>query len=157
MKFKKLKPYLVSILIALAVGLLSGIVTYRGMPAYEQLLKPPLTPPSVVFSIVWPILFVLMGISAAMIWKSTDERRGNAIIIYAFQLLFNAVWSMLFFGFEAYLLSFIWIVLLWFLILLMIISFYRIRPIAGLLQIPYLIWVTFAGYLNFMIWMLNRR
>lgn len=156
MKFNKLKPYLVSILIALAVGFLSGIVTFRGMPAYEQLIKPPLTPPSVVFSIVWPILYILMGISAAMIWKSTDDNRGEALSIYALQLVFNAIWSVLFFGFETYFFSFIWLVLLWFTILLMIVSFYRIRPVAGVLQIPYLLWVTFAAYLNYAIWQLNR-
>jgi len=156
MKFKKLRPYIVSILIALAVGLLSGIATNRGMPIYEHLIKPPLTPPSIVFPIVWTILYILMGISAAMVWNSTDEKRGTALSIYALQLVFNAIWSILFFSFEAYLFAFFWLVLLWLLIIMMIISFYRIRPIAGLLQIPYLLWVTFAGYLNFMIWQLNR-
>ncbi|PKM72787.1 MAG: tryptophan-rich sensory protein [Firmicutes bacterium HGW-Firmicutes-16] len=156
MIFKKLRPYIISILIALAVGVLSGIATNSGMPIYERLIKPPLTPPSAVFPIVWPILYILMGIGAAIIWESTDKKCGTALSIYAFQLVFNAIWSVLFFGFEAYLLSFIWLILLWLLIIMMIISFYRIRPIAGLLQIPYLLWVTFAGYLNFMIWQLNR-
>ena len=156
MKLKKYKPYILSILITLAIGLLAGIVTYRGMPAYEQLIKPPLTPPSAAFPIVWTILYILMGISAAMIWESTDRNRDNALSIYVLQLLFNAIWSVLFFGFKSYLFSFIWLVLLWFMILIMIIRFYRIKPLAGLIQIPYLLWVTFAGYLNFMVWQLNR-
>lgn len=156
MKIKKLMPYVISIFIALVIAFLSGIVTARGMPTYEQLIKPPLNPPSIVFAIVWPILYILMGIGAAKIWKSTDEKRETALSIYAFQLTFNAIWSIFFFGFGTYLLSFIWLVLLWILILMMIVSFFRIKPIAGLLQIPYLLWVTFAGYLNFAIWQLNR-
>jgi len=156
MKAKKLMPYVISVFIALAIGFLSGIVTSRGMPAYEQLMKPSLNPPSIVFPIVWPILYILMGIGAAIIWKSTDETRETALSIYAFQLAFNAIWSIFFFGFGTYLLSFIWLILLWILILMMIVSFYRIKPIAGLIQIPYLLWVSFAGYLNFAIWQLNR-
>lgn len=156
MSFKKIKPYLISIAIALAAGGLGGIVTYRGLPAYEQLTKPPLTPPSIVFPIVWTILYVLMGISAAIIYQSPTVRRDTALAIYALQLLFNILWSVFFFGMQAYLFSFLWLVLLWLLILLMIKSFSKINKTAALLQIPYLLWVTFAGYLNFAIWMLNK-
>lgn len=153
---KKLKPYIVSILIALAVGMLGGIVTYNGMPAYEQLTKPALTPPSFIFPIVWTVLYTLMGISSAIIWKSKDDWRGCALSVYSFQLLVNGLWSILFFGLKSYLLSFFWLLLLWILIIIMIWCFHRINRAAGLLQIPYLLWVSFAAYLNFMVWFLNR-
>jgi len=156
MKAGKFKPYILSVLITLAVAFLSGIAVYVGNPAFEQLVKPPLTPPSSVFPVAWTILYVLMGIGAAMIWNSTDEKRDNALFIYAAQLLFNALWSPLFFGLKAYCLSFVWILLIWVLILMMITAFFRISRIAGLIQIPYLLWVTFAAYLNLGICLLNR-
>lgn len=154
---KQLKPYLVSILIALAVGALGGIVTSNGMPNYEQIIKPALTPPSIVFPIVWTILYILMGISAAMVWKqASSKQRGFALIIYALQLVLNFLWSYLFFSMQAYFLSFVCLLVLWVLIVMMIWSFSRVDPRAARLQIPYLLWVTFAGYLNFAVWLLNR-
>lgn len=154
---KQLKPYLVSILIALAVGALGGIVTSNGMPNYEQIIKPALTPPSIVFPIVWTILYILMGISAAMVWKQeSSKQRRFALIIYALQLVLNFLWSYLFFSMQAYFLSFVCLLVLWVLIVMMIWSFSRVDPRAARLQIPYLLWVTFAGYLNFAVWLLNR-
>ncbi|MEM5767773.1 MAG: TspO/MBR family protein, partial [Bacillota bacterium] len=151
MKNKKWVPYLVSIIVALAIGFLSGLATSAGMADYERLIKPPLTPPSGVFPIVWPILYVLMGISAAIIWQSDSRARKKALRIYIVQLLLNALWSVLFFTLQAYFLAFVWLILLWVMILSMIIAFYRINRLAGLIQIPYLLWVSFAGYLNFAI------
>jgi tryptophan-rich sensory protein len=156
MQLKKFKPYILSILIALAVGALGGIVTSSGMPAFDQITKPYLTPPSFIFPIVWTVLYVLMGVSAAIIWKSNDDWRGCALSIYSFQLLVNGLWPILFFGLQAYFLSFLWLLLLWLLILIMIWCFSRVNRAAALLQIPYLLWVSFAGYLNLMIWLLNR-
>ena len=156
MNLKKCRPYLISILLALAVGGLSAIAVAKGLPAYERLIKPALTPPSVLFPIVWSVLYVLMGISAARVWQSADSERGFALTVYAAQLLVNGVWSVLFFGCGAYLLSFIWLILLWLLVLAMILLFARIDRPAALLQIPYLLWVSFAGYLNFAVWYLNR-
>jgi len=156
MKGKKYLPYLISILIVFAVSALGSLATSRGMPAYEELIKSPLTPPSFVFPIVWSILYVLMAIGAAMIWKSEDDRRGAALTLYAVQLLCNVLWSVLFFGFGAHLAAFVLLLLLWVLVFLMVVVFYRIDPRAGLLQIPYLLWLTFAAYLNLAIWLLNR-
>lgn len=156
MNLKKYRPYLLSVLLALAVGGLSAIAVAKGMPTYEQLFKPAFTPPATVFPIVWTILYILMGVSAARIWKSADSGRGFALTVYAAQLLVNGVWSLLFFGCGAYLLAFVWLLLLWALILAMILLFARIDRAAALLQIPYLLWVTFAGILNFAIWYLNR-
>ena len=151
----KYRNYIISVLIAFGAGALGGLVTFMGMEGYESVSKPALTPPPVVFSIVWPILFLLMGIGAALIFKSKSPKRSNALFIYAVQLGMDFIWCVLFFGFGLYLASFIWLVLLWFAVLLMIISFFNINKAAGLIQIPYLIWLTFAAYLNLMIWILN--
>ena len=155
MSFKKLKPYLISIVIALAAGGIGGFITYRGLPAYEVLVKPPLTPPFWLFPIVWCILYILMGISAAMVWKSSKQWN-YALSVYATQLVVNVLWSVFHFGMEQYLLSFIWLIFLWVVIILMIIAFRSINKTAAWLQIPYLLWTTFAAYLNFGIWMLNK-
>lgn len=156
MRIKKYLPYAVSVLIALAVGWIGSLTTASGMQAYEQLVKPPLTPPSAVFPIVWTALYALMGIGAALVWKSDHPVRGTALTIYVVQLLFNCLWSILFFGLGAYFISFVWLLALLLLIVAMTVSFYKTSPTAGYLQVPYLIWVSFAGYLNLGIWWLNR-
>lgn len=157
--WKKIKPYVISILIALAVGGLAAWLTRDSMDIYGQINQPALAPPAWLFPVVWTILYVLMGISAAMIYTnktaSADEKK-IALKIYGFQLIVNFFWTLIFFSLRNWLFAFVWLVLLWVLIIIMIVRFYRIKPIAGLLQIPYLLWVTFAGYLNFMIYLLNR-
>lgn len=153
---RKLKAYIISILIAESVGAVSAFLTNLGMDRYRLAEKPVLTPPDIVFPIVWTILYALMGISSAHIWLKAETRKRNQnILIYAVQLIFNFLWSILFFNLHAYGFAFFWLIALWLLILLMIIKFYQTDKIAGLLQIPYLLWVSFAGYLNFMVWMLN--
>ena len=98
-----------------------------------------------------------MGISAARVWLSPDSKnKVQGLRLYILQLTFNFIWSILFFNLQAYAFAFIWLILLWLLILLMIISFSKSDKPAAYLQIPYLLWVTFAGYLNFMVWVLNR-
>ncbi len=153
----KLKTYGISILIAEAVGILSGLISASGMAAYDAVTKPALTPPDIVFPIVWTILYALMGISAARIWMAPQTKeRNHGLIIYALQLFVNFFWSIIFFNLQAFGVAFIWLLLLWVLIILMIYTFNKTDRLAALLQIPYLIWVTFAGYLNFMVWMLNK-
>jgi len=157
--FTKIKPYIISAAIALAVGGLSSLLTAGNMDLYSRITPPPLAPPSILFPIVWTVLYILMGISAAMIYLEKDKKPkevSRALIVYAVNLFLNFFWSIIFFNMQAFLFSFIWLVLLWITVLIMIIEFYRIKPIAGLLQIPYLIWLTFAGYLNFAIYILNR-
>lgn len=151
---KKIKPYLISIIIALGVGGLSAFFTRGNMNFYETIVKPPLSPPMIVFPIVWGILFTLMGISSAMIYKEENNR--TALFVYAVQLVVNFFWSIIFFNMQAFLFAFIWLILLWLLIIWMIYEFYKLNQTAALLQIPYLLWVTFAGYLNVMIYLLNR-
>lgn len=151
----KLKPLIISLLVSLGVGGLSAIFTMGSMDIYKSLVQPPLAPPSWLFPIVWTILFILMGISAYMIYMSSSNDKNSALTLYAIQLIFNFLWSIIFFNLEAYLFAFIWLILLFLLILAMVIYFYRIDKIAGILQLPYLLWVCFAGYLNFMIYLLN--
>lgn len=156
--FKKFKPYIISVAIALGVGILSAILTSGSMDIYESINQPALSPPSWLFPVVWSILFVLMGISAALVYTDRDsshEEIRSALSVYAAQLAFNFLWSLIFFNLRAYLFAFIWLVILLILIIVMIIRFYSVRKTAGILQIPYLLWVTFAGYLNFMIFILN--
>ena len=152
---KHWKVYLISILVALAVGGLGTWFTSGGLETYQEVIKPALTPPSSVFPIVWNILYILMGVSFARVLLQGAGNQKTAIIIYGAQLLANFIWSILFFGMDLYCIAFLWLIVLWILILAMVVSFYRVDPLAGVLQVPYLLWVGFAGYLNLMICLLN--
>lgn len=157
--WNKIKPYVISVAIALGVGGLSAFLTSGNMDIYSRIEQPPLAPPAILFPIVWTILYVLMGISAAMVCKEKDRKPDevrNALIVYGISLFFNFFWSIIFFNMQAYLFAFIWILLLLAVIVAMIILFKRISPLAAYLQIPYLLWVAFAAYLNFAIYLLNR-
>ena len=152
----KWKQLIISIAISLGVGALSGYLTKDSMSMYQALVKPPLTPPGWVFPVVWTILYVLMGISAYLIYISDSKEKVQTLQIYAIQLMLNFIWSLAFFNMQAYLLAFVILLLLWISIFTMIKKFYEIDPIAGKLQVPYLLWVTFAGYLNLAIYFLNK-
>ena len=123
---------------------------------YQMLNKPPLSPPGVVFPVVWSILYLLMGISSAMILCSDSQDKIQALKLYAAQLTVNFFWSIIFFAFGWRLFAFFWLVLLLILTAEMIRSFYQVDKKAAYLQIPYLLWLVFAAYLNFGVWMLNR-
>ncbi|MBQ8808318.1 MAG: tryptophan-rich sensory protein [Clostridia bacterium] len=156
--WKNLKPYIISVLIALGVGGLAALLTRNNMDIYQSITRPPLSPPSWLFPVVWTVLYILMGISSAMVYikgSEGDEDASSALRIYALQLAANFFWSIIFFNMQAYLFAFIWIILLWVLIIIMIKRFYEVSPVAAWLQIPYLLWVTFAAYLNLMIYFLN--
>ncbi len=154
----RIKAYVIGILIPLAVGGLSALLTAGNMDIYKVINKPPFAPPGVLFPIAWTILYILMGIGSVLIFRSssgTTAQRNKALIIYGIQLAVNFFWSIIFFNLKAYLFSFLWLILLWTLIILMIYKFSKISEIAAWLQVPYLLWVTFAGYLNLMIYILN--
>ena len=153
--WKKIKPYVVSIAIALTVGALSGFLSMEGMENFDNFVQAPLSPPAFLFPIVWTILYTLMGISSAIVWQKGKGRNQRALLIYALQLIVNFFWSLIFFNLNAFLFAFIWLLLLLFLIILMIIEFYKIDKTSAYLQIPYLLWVSFAGYLTFMTYLLN--
>jgi len=150
----KVKIYAKSILVPVLVGALVGIITSSFID-YNTLNQPPLSPPSILFPIVWTILYTLMGISYGIL-ESNSLVDSRINFIYYLQLFVNALWSFFFFVFEWRLFSFFWILLLIALVIIMIIEFYRKNKIAGLLQIPYLLWLVFAAYLNFGVYLLNR-
>lgn len=151
----KWKELIISIAISLGVGLLSSFFTRNNMNVFTDIQKPPLTPPAWVFPVVWTILFVLMGISSYLIYISESVNKNEALKVYLAQLAVNFSWSIVFFNFRLYLVAFAVLVLLWWLIVMMIQKFSVISQFAGKLQLPYLIWVTFAGYLNLAIYLLN--
>ena len=155
---KKVRSFVIAIIIPLAVGGLSALLTMGSMDLYETIIQPPLAPPAILFPIVWTILYTLMGISSGIIYNSqngTEAARNNALAVYALQLFINFIWSIVFFNLRAFLPAFVLILVLWVLIIVMIIRFYKIDKTAALLQIPYLLWVTFAAYLNLGIFLLN--
>ena len=149
-----IKVYLKSILIPVIIG---GIVGFITSPTndYSTLEKPFLAPPGIVFPIVWTILYILMGISYGIL-KSNNLVDKEIKRIYYVQLAVNYLWSIFFFSLEWRFFAFIWIVLLAILIVIMIIKFYNKNKVAGLLQIPYLLWVLFASYLNLAFFLLNN-
>ena len=150
----KWKTYAFWIVLSEAVGALSGILSRDGIQIYtETITQPPLSPPMWVFPIVWGILYALMGISAARI-AMTEEKRGLNLFIA--QLVLNIFWSLIFFNTQAFGFAALWLAVLWILVLLMILAFRSSDRLAALLQIPYLLWLTFALYLNSGVWVLNQ-
>lgn len=146
------------IAVPLLVGIVAALLTRGGMEMFESIIKPPLSPPNWLFPVVWTILYILMGISSYLILTSgaEQEKIEKAISIYGYQLVVNFLWPTFFFNLQWYLFSFFWLLLLWLLVFQMIRKFAEIDKRAALLNLPYLIWLTFAGYLNLGIWWLNR-
>ena len=137
--------------------MLSGWLTREAAKMYSmEIQKPPFSPPGIVFPIVWTILFALMGIGAARIYLSpASSTRSRSLLLFFLQLTVNFFWSIIFFNLQAFGFAFAWLILLWGLILLMILSFRKKDALAAWIQVPYLLWVTFAAYLNFGVWLLN--
>ena len=157
--WQKIKPYVISIAIALAVGGLAAFLTRDSMDIYSEIVTPPLSPPAILFPIVWTILYTLMGISSAKIYTEKDkepEKVRSALTIYGISLVFNFAWTLIFFNLRYFLMSVVIIVGLLILILKTISAYKSITPWAAYLQIPYAVWVGFATYLNVAIWFLNR-
>jgi len=154
---KVLITLLICLLIPLAIGGISGFATAADINDwYVTLNKPSFNPPNYLFAPVWTTLYTLMGISLFKIWRSPEGRnRNNALLIFAIQITLNFFWSFLFFKFNLPGVALVEIVLLWTSILLMIIIFRRISKLAAYLQVPYLLWVSFATVLNAAIWFLN--
>ncbi|MBR0282637.1 MAG: tryptophan-rich sensory protein [Oscillibacter sp.] len=158
MKDEKWKTYLGWILFTEAVGGLSGWLTRDGTKYFNEFVrKPPLSPPGIVFPVVWAVLYLLMGIGAARVYLSPVSRaRSRSLYLYLVQLAFNFCWSLIFFNFRAYGFALLWLAALWLLILGMVTAFGEVDSLASRLQIPYLLWVSFAAYLNAGVWILNR-
>lgn len=151
----KAKPYIFSILLSLTVGGLSALSIANNMNIYDKIKMPPLSPPGWLFPVVWTVLFIVMGISSAIIFTSKSPQKDDALFIYAVSLVLNFSWSIFFFNMQSFILSFIILVALWLSIIITIIQYYKINKLASWLQLPYLLWVTFAGYLNFAIILFN--
>lgn len=152
------KTYGVWILIAEAVGLLSAWLSRGGMEAYsETVVQPPLAPPMWLFPVAWTILYALMGVGAARVWlapESAQRRRG--LNLFVAQLVANFFWSLIFFNLQSFGFAFVWLLLLLALVLWMTAVFSQTDRLAAWLQVPYLLWLAFAGYLSFAVWVLNR-
>ncbi len=147
-----------SILIAQMTGIIGSVFTTASIQNWYAFIdKPFFAPPNWLFAPAWITLYTLMGIAAFLVWQKKDNliARNFALKLYGVHLLFNACWSIIFFGMRNPGLAFIEIVVLWFLILIITIQFFRIRKTAGFLFLPYLLWVSFASVLNFFIWMIN--
>ena len=157
MKANTWKTYALWILGTEAVGGLSGWLTRKGADLYARTVsKPPLSPPSIVFPIVWSALFALMGVSATRVWRAPPSpERTRGLTLFGVQLAFNFFWSIIFFNAQAFGLALIWLAVLWVLILWMLLTFRKVDKWAAWLQVPYLLWVSFAAYLNFGVWALN--
>lgn len=154
---KHLETLIICVALPLLVGLLSGFLSRGGMQEFKMLIKPPLSPPAWLFPVAWTILYTLMGIASWLVIESDagQAQKREALLPYVLQLAVNFFWSLLFFNLQNYLFAFIWLVLLWLLILWTVLKFYRVSRGAAYLLVPYLLWVTFAGYLNLAIYLLN--
>jgi tryptophan-rich sensory protein len=144
-------------MIPITVGSIASLITRDGMASFELLRQPALAPPEWLFPIVWTLLYFLMGVSSYWIMRADapKEQKEKAILLYEYQLAVNFLWPTFFFHFEWYLFSFLWLVFLWILVLRMILQFGHIDKKAAWINIPYLLWLSFAGYLNLAIWWLN--
>ena len=150
-----IKSLIFNIIIPLAVGGISSILTRNSMEIYASSNQPWFAPPGFLFPIVWTILYILMGISAYMILKSKSDLQFKAIVVYSFQLLVNFIWPLIFFNARMYLFAFFWLIILLILVLIMTILFYKINKVSAYLQIPYILWLIFASVLNFNVYLLN--
>ncbi len=157
-KGSKILKLIISILICQGAGAIGSLFTSPAISTwYATIQKPSFNPPNWIFAPVWILLFLLMGISLYLIWNKGFKYKGTkiAIFVFAVQLILNTLWSILFFGLQSPLFAFIEIIILWFAILLTIISFYKVSKIAAYLLMPYIIWVSFASVLNFSILIIN--
>ena len=149
------KPLAANLLLSLGTGGLAALLTQGAGQVYGALRQPPLSPPAWVFPVVWSLLYLLMGIAAYLVWMRDSTGRNGALALYALQLALNFVWPLLFFNLQNYALAFFWLLLLWLFLLVTTLRFFKETPAAGWLLVPYLLWVTFAAYLNGGVWLLN--
>lgn len=153
---KKIYKLIISLLIPQLAGGLGSIFTSSSVGGwYQTLAKSPLNPPGWVFGPVWTTLFLLMGYALYLVWTSEGEKRKQAFRIFAIQMILNVLWSVLFFGMRSPGLALLEIGILWVAILLNILAFSKVSKVSGYLLWPYLLWVSFASYLNYSIWSLN--
>ena len=146
---------IVFIAIPLAVGVVSALLTRDAMVMFNSMNKPPFAPPAWLFPVAWTILYILMGISCFLIFASNDEDRYTGLMLYAFQLVVNFTWSLIFFRLDAYVFAAVWLAILIIMIVALIINTSRYSKAAMIMLLPYLAWCCFAMYLNVGIAILN--
>lgn len=147
--------WLVIVFVAAALGAAASV---EAPSFYAQLVRPEWAPPARVFGPVWTVLYALMGIAAWLVWRVGGYRRAQvALNLFLAQLVLNTLWSWLFFGWQKGAVAFADIVVLWLLIVATLVAFWRVKPLAGALLIPYLLWVSFAAVLNYSVWQLNPQ
>ncbi len=153
----KWKVLALCIAVPLIVGGLAALLSSSSMEMFDSLNKPPLAPPSWLFPVAWTILYILMGISSYLVLTSGAKQEAvtNSLKFYCVQLIFNFLWTIFFFNLKSYWFSFVWLVILWALILITSYKFSKISKLSAYLLVPYILWVIFAGYLNFAIATLN--
>lgn len=154
----KIKPLIIAILIPFAGSALVSFLSGTGKELYLSIERPPLSPPGWIFGIVWPILYLLMGIASYRIYMKEEiiKKGSNSIFIYGIQLILNFLWPILFFGLRLYGVAFLELIVLFIFIVITFIKFYKVDKTAAFLILPYLLWTIFAGYLNFGVWFLNE-
>ena len=147
----------ICIALPLLVGGAAALLTGGSMQLFETVNKPPLSPPGWLFPVAWTILYTLMGIATYLMLTADAEKqeKARAFSVYIYQLIVNFLWPTFFFNLQWYLFSLLWLMLLWILVLVTLLRYYYISKPAGYLLIPYLLWLTFAAYLNLGIWLLN--
>lgn len=158
MKGEKWKVYVFWVVLAEAVGVVSGLLSRDGIRIFSQIAaQPPFSPPAAVFPVVWSVLYALMGLGAARIFLAEPSvQRNRALDLFIAQLVLNFFWSPIFFNLQAYGLAFFWLLVLWALVLWMILEYRKVDRLAAWLQVPYLVWLTFAAYLSAGVWVLSK-
>ncbi len=150
---KETKTYIFFIALSLGVGALSAFLTRNSMNVFDTVAKPPLAPPAWAFPIVWSVLYILMGIGAARVYLR--EPQSDALTVFGINLAVNFFWSIIFFNMRAFGFAFLWLLLLLAVVIIMTVMFFRVDKAAGYLQLPYIIWLILAGYLNLFIFLTN--
>lgn len=150
MKKISIGTLIIALLIPLLIGGISAALSSKGMATYGSMKKPPLSPPPWVFSVAWTILYIMMGIASyfIIVSETSMSSKAMALIVYVIQLVMNFAWSIIFFNAGEYLISFIWLMVMWCIVILCAVRFYPISRVATCLFIPYILWLTFAAYLN---------
>ena len=153
----KIKPLVVALILPLVTGGFASLLSRGRMDLFETVEKPPLSPPAWLFPVAWTILYVLMGVASYRVFtaRAASAEKNRALLFYGLQLAFNFFWTLIFFNLVAYWFAFVWLVALLALIAVTTVKFYGIDRPAAYLMLPYLLWVTFAGYLNLGIALLN--
>lgn len=151
------KRLAVSVLIPILTGGAASLINLDGFKEFETVNKPSITPPMIVFPIVWTVLYILMGLSTYIVYESPENGKTRAYFFYVMQLAANFLWTCFFFGAQDYLAAFVTVIILLLLISGMIFSFYGVNKKSAYLQIPYFIWVTFASYLNYLVHIMNKQ